>query len=111
MFQIDTSDLWRAEWELTRKFESAADWMLKAAQDAADMERRTHSYVNRTYRLENSTEAVMVCRTPDCIRVDLAMTAPYASVIEAKGLSNIMFASIEAQTAMERFLHQHLEVR
>jgi hypothetical protein len=56
---------------------------------AAQRERSTHAYRNRTTRLEQSTVAVPDLISESEVRLSLQMTMPYAEFVWRKGLSDL----------------------
>jgi hypothetical protein len=82
---------------------------------AAMAERATHSYQNRTGRLEASTEAVTLSRTPALVDVELHagpfvadVPRPYAVFVDARGLMRIRIlaerADVQIQARLARLI-------
>ena len=85
---LDISDLKRHRAEVRRAFRALPRRMLKIGKFAADYERNSHEYQNRTGRLEASTQAALHESSDSPILV-LMMTMPYASHVNRLGYSNI----------------------
>lgn len=79
--------------------------MLRHLRAAAAEERETHKYNNRTYRLQNSTEAFPIVSSPNLVVCELRMGMWYAeSVVFKFGKSN--FPQIANEAAID--LHASL---
>lgn len=77
----------RAQQELSGR--SIAKVMDRPLVAAAEHERATHAYQNRTTRLEQSTVAVPDVITNSEVRLSLQMTMYYAEFVWRRGLSDL----------------------
>ncbi len=74
--------------------------MLRHLREAAELERSTHAYQNRTHSLQNSTEAFPIISSPDLVVAELRMGMRYAgAIVHRFELSN--FPKIAANAAIE----------
>lgn len=62
--------------------------MFETARRGARVERDTHAYNNRTFRLQSSTSAAVLYDSEDMVVVELAMRMQYASFVRNMGLTN-----------------------
>jgi hypothetical protein len=88
MITIDVSQLRALNRRAKRLFDLMPARMLDIGKFAARFERETHSYTNRTGKLEASTLAY-VAEGNDEVTLSLVMDTPYASYVNKLGYSNI----------------------
>lgn len=78
--------------------------MHRIVADAAQTERREHTYQNRTGNLERSTKATEAMATDNSAQVDLIAGTEYASFVNARGYMVIDEVAERAEQEIEYFL-------
>lgn len=62
--------------------------MFERGKEGARVERDTHPYTNRTFRLQSSTSAAILYEGADMIVMELAMRMQYASYVLDRGFTH-----------------------
>lgn len=83
--EVDLSELRKVHRKAAARLRRTGEVMHRELVRAAERERRTHSYQNRTHMLENTTTAIKV---GDHV-AELVMLQEYASYVNNRGFSNI----------------------
>lgn len=87
--KIDTAPIAAAQKKAEAAIAKLPSLFQAAVKNAAADERANHRYINRTGRLQKSTQGRVFQATKKLVRAELVMTQPYASYVESKGLSDI----------------------
>ena len=77
---------------------------MKATLDAAaENERATHEYQNRTGNAEASTQAGELQQSGDSVSVEFGMGVEYAIYLDERGLTGIVAAAEGAETELQYY--------
>ena len=85
---MDISEVTELSRKARRVFRRIPRSMLRIGQFAAQFERATHPYQNRTGMLEASTRA-FIAEGADVVTLSLVMAMPYASHVDRLGYSHV----------------------
>jgi len=105
MAGLDISDVLAAERAAIRHLEREVPReMHRIVADAAQTERREHTYQNRTGDLERATKATETVITDDVVQVSLVAEEEYASFVNKRGYMVIDESAQQAELEIEYFL-------
>lgn len=103
---VDVSEAGTAALRAEGAFHRFPEQIYEVLADAADVERSTHKYKNRTGDLEAMTEVDVVVATDDVVSFTFGSSQDYASYVEEKGLSRITEFWEASQEEFDEIVHE-----
>lgn len=98
---VDISEVHALTRAAVKELGAVPERLKKHLAGVAKVERSTHKYKNRTYRLQGSTFALGPIGGTDYTETEIGARMPYASFVERRGLSRITDLSKAAENEVE----------
>jgi hypothetical protein len=105
---VDLSQVYALTRAAEKSLDATGAGMKKILDKAAQEERRTHEYTNRTFRLQGSTFALGPFSGAD-VDIEFGARMPYASFVENRGLSRVTEIALRSAIDIDYYLDGEAE--